>query len=162
MATNVKQMMEAANAAVPKITPDQAREMIAKGNTLVVDVRDAPEVEKSGKVAGAVHVSRGMLDSAPTPSYRTTTRILPRTRPSSSIALLAGALRSAARCSRIWAMAKCTTSAPSRIGLKAAVRSKNRSTRACENTFSLLVCFWHLADNRGTATICPLLDKSGH
>ena len=62
MTTNVKQMLEAANAAVPKITPAQAREMIAKGNTLVVDVRDAPEVEKSGKVAGAVHVSRGMLE----------------------------------------------------------------------------------------------------
>jgi len=40
MATSVKQMMEAANAAVPRITPAQAREMIAKGNTLVVDVRD--------------------------------------------------------------------------------------------------------------------------
>jgi rhodanese-related sulfurtransferase len=62
MAASVKQMMEAANAAVPRITPAQAREMIAKGNTLVVDVRDAPEVEKSGKVAGAVHVSRGMLE----------------------------------------------------------------------------------------------------
>ena len=62
MATSVKQMLEAANAAVSKITPAQAREMIAKGNTLVVDVRDAPEVEKSGKVAGAVHVSRGMLE----------------------------------------------------------------------------------------------------
>ena len=62
MATSVKQMMEAANAAVPRITPAQAREMIAKGNTLVVDVRDAPEVEKSGKVAGAIHVSRGMLE----------------------------------------------------------------------------------------------------
>lgn len=62
MATNVKQMMEAANAVVPKITPAQASEMIAKGNTLVVDVRDAPEVEKSGKVAGAVHISRGMLE----------------------------------------------------------------------------------------------------
>ena len=36
--------------------------MIAKGNALVVDVRDAPEVEKSGKVAGALHVSRGMLE----------------------------------------------------------------------------------------------------
>jgi len=34
MATSVKQMMEAANAAVPRITPVQAREMIAKGNTL--------------------------------------------------------------------------------------------------------------------------------
>jgi len=62
MATTVKQMMEAANAAVPKITPGEAREMIGKGNALVVDVRDAPEVEKSGKVAGAIHVSRGMLE----------------------------------------------------------------------------------------------------
>jgi rhodanese-related sulfurtransferase len=62
MTTSVKQMMEAANAAVPKITPAQARDMISKGNTLVVDVRDAPEVEKSGKIAGAVNVSRGMLE----------------------------------------------------------------------------------------------------
>jgi rhodanese-related sulfurtransferase len=62
MATSVKQMMEAANAAVPRITPAQAREMMAEGNTLVVDVRDGPEVEKSGRVAGAVHVSRGMLE----------------------------------------------------------------------------------------------------
>jgi rhodanese-related sulfurtransferase len=62
MTTSVKQMMEAANAAVPRITPVQAREMIAKGNALVVDVRDAPEIEKSGMVAGAIHVSRGMLE----------------------------------------------------------------------------------------------------
>ena len=62
MATNVKQLLEAANAVVPKVTPAQAREMMAKGNTLVVDVRDAPELEKSGKVAGAVHHSRGMLE----------------------------------------------------------------------------------------------------
>jgi rhodanese-related sulfurtransferase len=62
MSLTVKQMLEAANAAVPKISPAQAKEMIAKGNTLVLDVRDAPEVEKSGKVAGALHVSRGMLE----------------------------------------------------------------------------------------------------
>ena len=62
MATTVKQMLEAANAAVPKITPAQAKEMIAKDNTLVVDVRDGTEVAASGKVAGAVHVSRGMLE----------------------------------------------------------------------------------------------------
>jgi rhodanese-related sulfurtransferase len=62
MAISVKLMMEAADAAVPRITPAQAREMIARGNTLVVDVRDAPEVEKSGKVAGDLHVSRGMLE----------------------------------------------------------------------------------------------------
>ena len=62
MATNVKQMLEAANAVVPKITSDQANDMMKKGNTLVVDVRDAPEVAASGKIAGAVHVSRGMLE----------------------------------------------------------------------------------------------------
>ena len=41
MPTNVKQMIEVANAAVPRITPAQAKEMMAKGKTLVVDVRDA-------------------------------------------------------------------------------------------------------------------------
>ena len=62
MALGLKQMMEAANAVVPKITPSEARQMIARGNTLMVDVRDGSEVEKSGKAAGAMHVSRGMLE----------------------------------------------------------------------------------------------------
>src|SRR5262249_25994146 len=62
MAATVKQMLEAANAAVPRITPPQAREMMAKGNALVIDVRDAPRVEKSGKGRGAGHVSAGMLE----------------------------------------------------------------------------------------------------
>jgi rhodanese-related sulfurtransferase len=61
MATTLKDMMAAANAAVPKISPEEARALMAQG-ALVVDVRDAPEVEKSGKVAGALHVSRGMLE----------------------------------------------------------------------------------------------------
>ena len=47
---------------MPKVTPAQAKEMIAKGDTLVVDVRDSAEVANSGKVAGAVNVSRGMLE----------------------------------------------------------------------------------------------------
>ena len=61
MSTSVKQMIEAANAVVPRISLQQARELIAQG-ALVVDVRDAPELEKSGKVVGAHHVSRGMLE----------------------------------------------------------------------------------------------------
>jgi rhodanese-related sulfurtransferase len=62
MAKTAKELVEAANAVVPKVTPAQAQEMIAGANTLVVDVRDAPEVQQSGKVAGAVHVPRGMLE----------------------------------------------------------------------------------------------------
>jgi rhodanese-related sulfurtransferase len=60
--TTVKQLLEAANADVRKITPAQAKAMIDSGNTLIVDVRDAPEIEKTGKIAGAANVSRGMLE----------------------------------------------------------------------------------------------------
>lgn len=62
MPASVKEMIEAANATVPRISPDEAKAMIAKGDVLVVDVRDAPEVQASGKVKGAVNVSRGMIE----------------------------------------------------------------------------------------------------
>jgi len=62
MPADVKSMLEAANAAVPRIDPAQARDMIAKGSVLVIDVRDAPEIQQSGKIAGAINVSRGMLE----------------------------------------------------------------------------------------------------
>ncbi|PLP58807.1 rhodanese [Mesorhizobium loti] len=62
MPSSVKDMMAAANAAVAKITADEARKLIAGENALVVDVRDAPEVLASGKVKGAVNISRGMLE----------------------------------------------------------------------------------------------------
>lgn len=45
MTTSLKQMMETANAAVPKLTPAEARDRIAKGKALVVDARNAP-IEK--------------------------------------------------------------------------------------------------------------------
>lgn len=61
MALTVKDMIEAANAVIPRVDIDEARRLIGEG-ALVIDVRDAPEVETSGKVAGAKHVSRGMLE----------------------------------------------------------------------------------------------------
>lgn len=61
MAKSAKELVEAANAVVPRVSAAEAQELIAKG-ALVVDVRDAPEVEKTGKVAGAVHIPRGMLE----------------------------------------------------------------------------------------------------
>src|SRR3546814_9091152 len=62
MPTSVKELLAAANAEVPKIDREEAERRIRDGSALVVDVRDAPEVEASGKVAGAIHVSRGMLE----------------------------------------------------------------------------------------------------
>ncbi|GHF37210.1 rhodanese-like domain-containing protein [Seohaeicola zhoushanensis] len=61
MSKTVQDMMAEANAAVEKIGMDRARELMAQG-ALVLDVRDAPELEAAGKVKGALHVSRGMLE----------------------------------------------------------------------------------------------------
>lgn len=62
MPSSVKELLAAANAAVTKISAAEAKRLVAEKNALVLDVRDAPEVETSGKVPGALHVSRGMLE----------------------------------------------------------------------------------------------------
>lgn len=62
MASTVKEMLAAANAAVPKITTDEARRMVAEENAVIIDVRDGAELQASGKVPGAVHIPRGMLE----------------------------------------------------------------------------------------------------
>ena len=62
MPTSVKDMVAAANAVVPKITFDNARKLMHEGNALVVDVRDAGELQGGGKIRGALNVSRGMLE----------------------------------------------------------------------------------------------------
>jgi rhodanese-related sulfurtransferase len=61
MTVTAKDLLDAANAAVPRISADEARALIAAG-ALVVDVRDGTEVLASGKVAGAVHAQRGLLE----------------------------------------------------------------------------------------------------
>ncbi len=71
MPTNVKDMLAAANAAVPRIGREDAEALIARGDVLVVDVRDPSEVQASGQVPGAVNVPRGMLEfrADPTSPY---------------------------------------------------------------------------------------------
>ena len=62
MSNSVKDMLAAANGSVPKISPQDAAALIARGHVLVVDVRDGLEIQSSGKVQGAKHVARGMLE----------------------------------------------------------------------------------------------------
>jgi rhodanese-related sulfurtransferase len=55
-------MTRSADAAAPRITPEEAKVMMAHGNVLVIDVRETSEVVRSGKIAGAMHVPCGMLE----------------------------------------------------------------------------------------------------
>jgi predicted sulfurtransferase len=62
MAKNVKDLLAEANSVVPKLSPDQAAEKMQSGDVLIVDVRDPNEVQQTGRIKGAVNVSRGMLE----------------------------------------------------------------------------------------------------
>ena len=62
MPTTVKDLLSAANASVPKISPSEVSEKMQGENVLIVDVRDSAEVEKTGRIKGAMNVSRGMLE----------------------------------------------------------------------------------------------------
>lgn len=60
--SDVKSLLAAANAAVPRISAEEARRLIAEEDGLLVDVRDPSEVAASGKLQRALNVSRGMLE----------------------------------------------------------------------------------------------------
>ncbi|MDP8920911.1 MAG: rhodanese-like domain-containing protein [Pseudomonadota bacterium] len=62
MAKNVKDLLADANSTVPKLSPAEAAEKMKSGDVLILDVRDAAEVQQTGKIKGAVNVSRGMLE----------------------------------------------------------------------------------------------------
>ncbi|WP_282119957.1 rhodanese-like domain-containing protein [Ruegeria atlantica] len=61
MPLTVGQMMEAANAAVERIDTIKAKELIGQG-ALLLDVRDAVELQQTGRAQGAHHIPRGMLE----------------------------------------------------------------------------------------------------
>ncbi|WP_145109604.1 rhodanese-like domain-containing protein [Cereibacter sediminicola] len=62
MTSTLKDMMAAANAVVERIDAERARALVAEQGALLLDVRDAPEIEKTGRAQGSHHIPRGMLE----------------------------------------------------------------------------------------------------
>ena len=58
----VKQMLEQANDAVPRITPEEARSLAERTDVLFLDVREPTEVATTGKVPGALAIPRGLVE----------------------------------------------------------------------------------------------------
>ncbi|MFG1295987.1 rhodanese-like domain-containing protein [Xanthobacter variabilis] len=57
-----KALLSDANARVEALSPMQAAERMAQGDTVLVDVRDPRELEREGRIPGAFHCPRGMLE----------------------------------------------------------------------------------------------------
>lgn len=62
MKRGYKQLVAEANAAIETVSAAAAVRHLTAGEALFVDVRDRPELERDGKIPGAVHASRGMLE----------------------------------------------------------------------------------------------------
>ena len=62
MPTTVKEMVAAANAAVPRISATEAQALHAAGKAVFIDLREAAEITASGKVPGALPIPRGLLE----------------------------------------------------------------------------------------------------
>lgn len=61
MPVTVTELVQAAQAVVPKISTAEAMQKISDG-ALLLDIRDAPELQASGRAVGSHHIPRGMLE----------------------------------------------------------------------------------------------------
>ncbi|MDI3467997.1 MAG: Rhodanese-related sulfurtransferase [Pseudolabrys sp.] len=57
-----KAMIEAAEREVETLPIDQAIALAGRPDTVLVDIRDVRELEREGRVPGAFHCPRGMLE----------------------------------------------------------------------------------------------------
>jgi rhodanese-related sulfurtransferase len=62
MKRGYKQLVAEANSAIETIQADAAVKQLKSAGVVFVDVRDLPELERDGKIPGAIHASRGMLE----------------------------------------------------------------------------------------------------
>ena len=81
MPTTTKELLAAARAAVPPITPGEAADMLRDADAVVIDVRDGTEVAATGKVKGALAISRGLLEFKADPDLPTHEPALRKDRP---------------------------------------------------------------------------------
>ena len=81
MPTTVKDLLAAARAAVPAVSPAEVTALVTTRDAVVVDVRDGTEVAASGKIKGALAISRGLLEFKADPDLPTHEPALRKDRP---------------------------------------------------------------------------------
>lgn len=57
-----KALLAEAEAAVQTLSVEEARALVGSADTVFVDLRDPRELEREGRMPGAVHCPRGMLE----------------------------------------------------------------------------------------------------
>ncbi|MBL7859023.1 MAG: rhodanese-like domain-containing protein [Cyclobacteriaceae bacterium] len=59
---SAKELVTEAKKEIENLTPQQVQDELAKGNVVLIDIRESEELKQSGKIEGAIHAPRGMLE----------------------------------------------------------------------------------------------------
>lgn len=60
--TPIKTLVSDAKSVINTVSQEEAQRMFDAGDALLVDIRDPRELEREGRIAGAFHAPRGMLE----------------------------------------------------------------------------------------------------
>ena len=60
--TSSSELVNSALKEIKTISTDEAHKLVENGETNLIDIRDVRELQKEGKVDGATHIPRGMLE----------------------------------------------------------------------------------------------------
>lgn len=62
MKVGYRQLLEDANSSITTLEAAEVRPLQERGEILLVDLRDVRELEREGRIPGAFHCPRGMLE----------------------------------------------------------------------------------------------------
>lgn len=62
MKKHAADLVGAAKAQIENLGPDAVESELASGDAILVDIREADELQSAGRIPGSVHVPRGMLE----------------------------------------------------------------------------------------------------
>ena len=60
--TDIQKLLQEANDCVPRLSFEEANNIISKVNTLIIDVRETPEIEATGLIKNAINIPKSIID----------------------------------------------------------------------------------------------------
>ena len=61
--TDIQKLLQEANDCVPRLSFEEANNIISTKNTLIIDVRETFEIEATGLIKNAVNIPKSVIDA---------------------------------------------------------------------------------------------------
>ena len=60
---DIKKLLQEANDCVPRVSFEEAINIISSTNTLIIDVRETSEIEATGLIKNAINIHKSIIDT---------------------------------------------------------------------------------------------------